>query len=160
MLFEIIYFLRRRYPKIVHVLNNVQLTSFYVFILHCLFWLHIMKMKWKIVCIDARCIDLVLHMDTNILNKKSVSCIKQLQSIIWSSVHEKVKQRWDYRSSGPDVFCKKGVLRNLSTFTGKHLCQSLFFDKVAGLSPAALLKKDWHRCFPVNFVKFLRTLFL
>ena len=27
---------------------------------------------------------------------------------------------------------KKGVLRNLANFTGKHLCQSLFFKKVAG----------------------------
>ena len=30
------------------------------------------------------------------------------------------------------MFCKKGVLRNLTKFTGKHLCQSLFFNKVAG----------------------------
>ena len=30
------------------------------------------------------------------------------------------------RSSRPEVFCKKGVLRN---FAGKHLCQSLFFKK-------------------------------
>ena len=36
-------------------------------------------------------------------------------------------------------------------YTGKHLCQSLFFNKVAGL---------WHRCLPVNFPKFLRTPFL
>ena len=28
-----------------------------------------------------------------------------------------------------------------------------------GLRPATLFKKDWHRCFPVNFVKFVRTLF-
>ena len=28
--------------------------------------------------------------------------------------------------------CKKGVLRNFAKFTGKHLCQSLFFNKVAG----------------------------
>ena len=46
-------------------------------------------------------------------------------------------------------------------FTGKHLCQSLFFNKVAGLRPATLLKKRLrHRCFPVNFVRFLRTHFL
>ena len=39
--------------------------------------------------------------------------------------------------------------------------QSLFFNKVAGLRPATLLKKSlWHRCFPVNFVEFLRTHFL
>ena len=38
-----------------------------------------------------------------------------------------------YKSSCPEVFCKKGVLRNFTKFTGKHLCQSLFFNKVAGL---------------------------
>ena len=37
------------------------------------------------------------------------------------------------RSSRTEVFCKKGVLRNFAKFTGKHLCQSLFFNKVAGL---------------------------
>ena len=26
------------------------------------------------------------------------------------------------RSSGPEVFCQKGVLRNFAKFTGKHLC--------------------------------------
>ena len=25
------------------------------------------------------------------------------------------------------VFCEKGVLKNVAKFTGKHLCQSLFF---------------------------------
>ena len=56
---------------------------------------------------------------------------------------------------------KKGVLRNSTKFTGKHLRQSPFFNKNADLRPAALLKKRlWHRCFPVNFAKFLRTPFL
>ena len=59
------------------------------------------------------------------------------------------------------VFCKKGVLRNAAKFTGKHLCQSLFFNKVAGLRPVTLLKKKfWYRCFPANFAKFVRTPFL
>ena len=31
------------------------------------------------------------------------------------------------RSSHPEVFCKKGVLRNFAKFTGKYLCQSLLF---------------------------------
>ena len=39
------------------------------------------------------------------------------------------------RSSYPEVFCKKGVPRNFTKFTGKHLCQSLFFNKVADLRP-------------------------
>ena len=55
---------------------------------------------------------------------------------------------------------KKGDLRNFAKFTGKLLCQSLFINKVVGLKPATLLKKRlWHRCFPVNFAKFLRTPF-
>ena len=56
---------------------------------------------------------------------------------------------------------KKGVLRHLAKFTGKHLCSSIFFNKVAGLRSATLLKKGlWRRCFPVNFAKLLRTPFL
>ena len=35
------------------------------------------------------------------------------------------------RSSLPEVFCKTGVLRNFAKFTGKHLCQSIFFNKKA-----------------------------
>ena len=44
------------------------------------------------------------------------------------------QNRSDHRSSRQEVFCKKGVLRNFTKFTGKHLCQSLFFNKVAGLA--------------------------
>ena len=35
--------------------------------------------------------------------------------------------------SHPEVFFEKGVLTNFTKFTEKHLCQSLFFPKVAGL---------------------------
>ena len=62
------------------------------------------------------------------------------------------------RSSHQWCSVKKGVVKNFIKFIGKHLCQSLFFNKVASLRPATLLEKRlWHRCFPVNFVKFLRT---
>ena len=37
----------------------------------------------------------------------------------------------NYKSSSPEVFCKEGVLRNFAKFTGKHLGQSVFFNKVA-----------------------------
>ena len=36
-----------------------------------------------------------------------------------------------FRSSRFEVSCKKGALKNLVKFTGKHLCQSLFFNKIA-----------------------------
>ena len=57
------------------------------------------------------------------------------------------------------VFYKKGVLKNFTKFTGKHLCQRLYLNKVAALSPATLSKKRFlYRCFPVSFVKFFSTL--
>ena len=43
----------------------------------------------------------------------------------------------------------KDVLNNLANFPGKHLCWSSF-----------LIKRIYHRCFPVKFVEFLRTRFL
>ena len=65
------------------------------------------------------------------------------------------------RSSHRRCSLKKGALRNLAKFTGKHLCPRLLLNKIAGLRPATLLKKSlWHRCFPVNFAKFLRAPFL
>ena len=39
-----------------------------------------------------------------------------------------------------------------------HVSESIFFYKVTCLRPATLLKKRlWHRCFPVNVAKFLKT---
>ena len=58
------------------------------------------------------------------------------------------------RSSHQRCFIKEGVLRNFTKFTGKHQCQNLFFNK------SFFKKRLWHKCFPVNFVKFLRTPFL
>ena len=66
-----------------------------------------------------------------------------------------------YRSSQRRCSVREGVLRNFAKFLGKHLCQSVFFSKVAALRPATLLQQRlWHRCFPVNFAKFLRIPFL
>ena len=87
---------------------------------------------------------------------KLYSCLKL--DIYGKREYPETFLRSHYRSSRPEVFCKKGVLRNLAKFTEKHLCQSLFFSC---RRPATLLKKrPWHRRFPVNFVKFLRTHFI
>ena len=54
----------------------------------------------------------------------------------------------------------KGVLKNFAKYTRKHLCQSLLFNKNAGLRPATLLKKRLqHRCFPVNFAEISKNTF-
>ena len=39
-----------------------------------------------------------------------------------------------FRSSHPEVFCKKSVLRYFSKSKGKHLCHSLFFNKKVTLA--------------------------
>ena len=44
------------------------------------------------------------------------------------------KTKKPHRNSHPEVFYKKGVLRNFAKFTGKHLFQKLFSNRVAGLS--------------------------
>ena len=122
---------------------------------------------------------------------------------------------WEKTEAVRRCYVRKSVFINFAKSTGKHLCQSLFLNKVAGLKrdsntgvscesfelfrntyveehpPTAasiywlgigitckkifcymrdscysvqvvycLLKKRlWHKCFPVNLVKFLRTLF-
>ena len=50
------------------------------------------------------------------------------------------------RSSRPEVFCKKAFLE-ISQNSQKNTCARVSFLK----------KRLWHRCFPVNFAKFLRT---
>ena len=74
-------------------------------------------------------------------------------------INQLINNQMDWvRSSRSEVFCEKCFIKNFAKFTGKHLFQSVVFNKVSGLRPAALLKKRlWHRCFPVNFAKFLRT---
>ena len=42
------------------------------------------------------------------------------------------------RSSHQRCSIQKRVLRNFTKFVGKHLCKSLFFNKVAGLRPATV----------------------
>ena len=55
------------------------------------------------------------------------------------------------RSSCTEVFCKKGVFGNFAKFTGKHLYQSLSFNKVAGLMPANLSQKRLAQVFFCEF---------
>ena len=64
--------------------------------------------------------------------------IYSLKIYLWLTCSKRVGL-W-YRSSCPEVFCKKGVLRNFAKFTGKDLCLSLFFNKVAGLRTPFLIE--------------------
>ena len=71
-------------------------------------------------------------------------------------------------------YCKLVIFKKISPFSNPPVCSPFksshrrcfvkkvfLVNKVAGLRPATLFKKIlWHRCFPVNFAKLLRTPFL
>ena len=63
------------------------------------------------------------------------------------------------RSSRPDVFCKKGVLKNFAKLTEKHLCQSLFFNKVAGPACNFIKKESPAQVFSYEFCKISKNTF-
>ena len=65
--------------------------------------------------------------------------------------------RQNFRSSRPDLFCKKGVLRNFAKLTGKYLGQSRFFNKVAGLRPELLLFQNYSHSSSMSSSKNNRT---
>ena len=80
-----------------------------------------------------------------------------------NTCHTENQSEWelDFCKQPPEVFCKKGVFTNFTKFTGKKPVPEPLFNKVAGFIPATLLKKTlWHRCFPVNFMKFLKAFFV
>ena len=63
-----------------------------------------------------------------------------------------------FRGSRRCCSIKKVFLKVLQNSQETPVSKSFFFNKAAGLSPATLLKKRLqHKCFSVNFAKFLRT---
>ena len=63
------------------------------------------------------------------------------------------------RSSRLELFWKKGVVRNFAKFIGKHLCQSLFFNKDTDLRPVTLLKKTLAQVFSCEFCEISKKTF-
>ena len=58
----------------------------------------------------------------------------------------------------PELFYEKRCSYKLHKIHKKTPVPESFFNKIADLRAATLLKKKlWHRCFPVNFAKCLRT---
>ena len=67
--------------------------------------------------------------------------VKWLGDIPYLHRFKRERHLMENRSSHQRCSVKKGVLRNLAKFTGKHLCQSLFFNEVA--SGAFLTEHVW-----------------
>ena len=92
-------------------------------------------------------------------NQKCLMFLRNIEVEYWLEIGCKVLGKIRLlivRSSHQRCSVRKGVLRNFAKFTGGHLCQNLFLIKRRPL----LTRRIWHRYFPVNFAKFLRTPFL
>ena len=110
------------------------------------------------------CTEFTVHWENKDLNEsKDLKMIADVINLVYRALTVFILTDVVYRifrSSRPEVFCKKGVLKSFAKFTEKHLCKSLFLNKVADQWPATLFKKGlWNRCFPVDFAKFLRLFF-
>ena len=66
----------------------------------------------------------------NLLFFLSVLPVPQARFLILMTVQSSLS---NHRSSHQRCFMEKGVLRNSAKFTGKHLCQSFFFNKGTGV---------------------------
>ena len=64
-----------------------------------------------------------------------------------------------FRSSHPEVFCKKVVLKNLGKFTGKHLYRNLVFHKAAGQTYKVIKKRTPTQALSCEFCQIFNNIF-
>ena len=79
-------------------------------------------------------LSLVFFVENTNFDSCSIICIPLRNLFICLSFNKKFCSSFlnisHVKSSRPMVFWKKGVLENFTKFKGKHLCLSLFFNKV------------------------------
>ena len=96
------------------------------------------KYSWKIFFVKL--FQLVFTCSTSTMETLELCIVDFKQINAWGSASQNtwncsesfhggilLVKSWPYRSSRPQLLCKKSVLRNFTKFTGKHLRQSLFF---------------------------------
>ena len=78
---------------------------------------------------------------------------------IHNFIYQEFTQNTSFRSSHRRCSVRKGVFRNFAKFTGKHLCQSLFFNKVAGLACNFIKKETLAQVFSCEFCEISKNTF-
>ena len=75
-------------------------------------------------------------------------------------MYHKLKKCLNSRSRHQRCSIEKAILKNFSIFTGKHLRWTLFFNRVAGLKPATVLKETPTKMFFCGYCEnFKKTYF-
>ena len=78
----------------------------------------------------------------------------EIKELVYSNILSSV-----LRSSHRRCSVKKGVLRNFTKLTGKHLCQSLFFNKVVGQACNFIKKETLAQVFSCKFCEICKNTF-
>ena len=136
-----------------HMLNLYSFTptsdpvAVAFFIFQCWFYTIFKVCKFKIIFIFTILSMVLCTRTTSILNLPRIMPLWLLgvRGKLWRGhcggiFHLEWKKNRKAEVATRGALCKK-VLGNFTKFTAKHLCQSLFFNKVAGLRHATLLKK-------------------
>ena len=110
-----------------------------IYILPCTFEMSLLWLpKWDLIY-ETLILPEIILMKNIYMRPRHVILLPVISCKGWSNF---LLYLWSsLQKQPPEVFCTKGILRNFANFTGKHLCQSLFVNEVAGLRPATLLKK-------------------
>ena len=74
----------------------------------------------------------------NVLLKPFEKPKRNFKKFCFNKIFKWVHLEEKFRSSHQSCSVKKGVLRKFAKFTGKHLCQRLFFNKAEGLATQSL----------------------
>ena len=86
----------------------------------------------------------------------NINCWERLRASQWMNKWVAHPKYFKLQKQPPEVFYKKVILKNFAIFKEKHLCWSHFFLLPKGACNF-IKKRLQHRCFTVNFHKFLRT---
>ena len=106
-----------------------------------------------------KCFNGVLWMFSNVINLHYSGFLKMKRVIKEAPPTWKLKLVYS-RSSRPECSVKEVFLEFSQNLQENTCVRDSFSNKVVDLRLATLLKKRiWHRCFPVNFAKYLRTAF-
>ena len=117
-------------------------------------------------CFNVKSSSYYFHMKTKILADSQICISVTLSSRRSIRVHEYLTGcilllqvhviRDGYRSSRPDVFLGKGVLKICSKFIGEHPCRSAISAKLQSDFIETAIR---HGCSPVNLLHIFRTSF-
>ena len=95
---------------------------------------------------------LLLIVTEQVLHCSYLVAFLHQKRITWIAFSNRFQSAWHSEAGARRYSTKKGVLKNFAKFTGKHLCQRLFFKKVA-------IKESLAQVFSCKYCKISKNTF-